>query len=208
MIKNNIFFDFDGTLVDCRLRLYNLFMELVPQSKFTFNEYWEIKRRRINQENLLTINFNYSKTEVKNFKKIWLSKVEEIERLKLDVPFEKSGLLLKKLFKKYNLYIVTNRQSKLKAIQQINNYGWTPFVLEILVTEQLKTKEELIIDRCKVNYGDYFIGDTGEDILTGKSLGIRTIAVSSGFLNREVLKEYEPDIILNGIEEIYENNML
>ena len=93
-------------------------------------------------------------------------------------------------------------------IEQIKSYGWNSFFQKILVTEQLQTKEELIKNNCQVSSEDYFIGDTGEDILTGKSLGIKTIAVASGFLNNEILKEYEPDIILNGIEELYENNIL
>ncbi|MDS1315137.1 HAD family hydrolase [Aliarcobacter butzleri] len=208
MTKKNIFFDFDGTLIDCRIRLYNLFIELVPESNFTFDEYWEIKRRRIDQKKLLMGTFNYSEEGVKRFKIKWLSKVEEVERLKCDLPFCYSEVLLKKLYEKYNLFVVTNRQSKQLVIEQIKSYGWNSFFQKILVTEQLQTKEELIKNNCQVSSEDYFIGDTGEDILTGKSLGIKTIALASGFLNSEILKEYEADIILNGVEELYENNIL
>lgn len=208
MTKKNIFFDFDGTLIDCRTRLYNLFVELVPESNFTFDEYWEIKRKRIDQKKLLMGTFNYSEEDVKKFKIKWLNKVEEKERLKSDTPFQFSKIILEKLHLKYNLFVVTNRQSKQLVIGQIKSYYWSSFFQKILVTEQLQTKEELIKSNCQVSSEDYFIGDTGEDILTGKSLGIKTIAVASGFLNNEILKEYEPDIILNGIEELYENNIL
>ncbi len=208
MTKKNIYFDFDGTLIDCRTRLYNLFIELVPESNFTFDEYWEIKRKRIDQKKLLMGTFNYSEEEVKKFKIKWLNKVEEKERLKSDTPFQFSKIILKDLHEKYNLFVVTNRQSKQLVIEQIKSYCWSSFFQKILVTEQLQTKEELIKSNCQVSSEDYFIGDTGEDILTGKSLGIKTIAVASGFLNNEILKEYEPDIILNGIEELYENNIL
>ncbi|MGJ0457041.1 HAD hydrolase-like protein [Aliarcobacter cryaerophilus] len=208
MTKKNIYFDFDGTLIDCRTRLYNLFIELVPESNFTFDEYWEIKRKRIDQKKLLIGTFNYSEEEVKKFKIKWLNKVEEVERLKSDTPFQFSKIILKDLHEKYNLFVVTNRQSKQLVIEQIKSYCWSSFFQKILVTEQLQTKEELIKSNCQVSSEDYFIGDTGEDILTGKSLGIKTIAVASGFLNNEILKEYEPDIILNGIEELYENNIL
>lgn len=208
MTKKNIFFDFDGTLIDCRTRLYNLFVELVPESNFTFDEYWEIKRKKIDQKKLLMGTFNYSEEDVKKFKIKWLNKVEEKERLKSDTPFQFSKIILEKLHLKYNLFVVTNRQSKQLVIGQIKSYYWSSFFQKILVTEQLQTKEELIKSNCQVSSEDYFIGDTGEDILTGKSLGIKTIAVASGFLNNEILKEYEPDIILNGIEELYENNIL
>lgn len=208
MTKKNIFFDFDGTLIDCSARLYNLFIELVPESNFTFDEYWRIKRERVNQQKLLMGTFNYSEDEVREFKIKWLSKVEEIERLKSDLPFQYSEILLKRLYDKYNLYIVTNRQSKQLVIEQIKSYGWSSFLQKILVTEQLQTKEELIKKHCQISSKDYLIADTGEDIISGKKLGIKTIAVTSGFLNKKILEEYKPDLIISGIGEIYENNLL
>ena len=44
-----IFFDLDGTLIDSKLRMYNLFQELVPQSNLTFVEYWEYKKNKFSQ---------------------------------------------------------------------------------------------------------------------------------------------------------------
>ena len=35
----NIFFDLDGTLLDSKERLYYLFQHLVPECKFSFEEY-------------------------------------------------------------------------------------------------------------------------------------------------------------------------
>jgi phosphoglycolate phosphatase len=202
---NNIFFDLDGTLLDSRWRLFNLFVELTSQNKFDFNNYWDLKRQRTTQADMLYNYFNYSDAEINKFKKAWLSKIEDKERLKQDVPFPKSKELLEILFKKYNLYIVTNRQQEYLAIEQIRLYGWLNYLTKVLVTKQEKSKLELVKEFVGVNKGDIFIGDTGEDILTGKLLGIRTVAVSSGFLNAEILSEYNPDILLHGIEDIYED---
>jgi len=202
---NNIFFDLDGTLVDSRWRLYNLFVELTTQNKFDFNNYWEIKRQRTTQADMLYNYFNYSDAEINKFKKMWLSKIEDKERLKQDVPFPKSKELLEILFKKYNLYVVTNRQKEHLAIEQIRLYGWLNYITKVLVTKQKKSKFELVKEFVKVNKDDVFIGDTGEDVLTGKLLGIRTVAVSSGFLNTQILSEYNPDILLCGIKDIYED---
>jgi len=87
-MTKNIFFDFDGTLIDCKRRLYELFQELVPQSKFSLDEYWEIKRKRINQKKLLSDWFAYSEEKILEFHKTWLEKVEEDQRLELDSSTE------------------------------------------------------------------------------------------------------------------------
>ena len=201
----NIFFDLDGTLIDVKVRLYNLFIELAPQNQFSLDEYWEIKRNRIDQAGLLTKYFGYSESQIVEFKKLWLSKIEDRERLMLDVPFPKTGPLLRKLSKKNCLYIVTNRQNKDLAIEQVNSYGWVVCIKEILVTMQKTSKLFLINENVKTTKDDVFIGDTGEDILTGKKLGAKTIAVASGFLNKNVLAEYNPDLIVNNVEELYVN---
>lgn len=204
-MNRNIFFDLDGTLLDSRWRLFNLFVDLTSQNKFGFNKYWELKRQRISQADMLNNFFNYTDIEINKFKKSWLSKIEDKERLTQDVPFPKSSELIKALFNKFNLYIVTNRQQEYRAIEQIKFYGWLNYITKVLVTKQKKSKFELIQNIVKVNKEDTIIGDTGEDILTGKLLGIRTIAVSSGFLNKQILSEYNPDVLLCGIKDIYEN---
>lgn len=207
-MTKNIFLDLDGTLLDVRKRLYNLFQELVPQSKFTFDEYWELKRTRINQEQLLSKWFEYSEEEISAFEKLWVAKIEDDERLQLDEPFAFVAEFLEEIFKKNTLYIVTGRQYPERVLGQIENFGWGKYFEKILVTEQSKSKFELIKNNIDVSSEDIFIGDTGEDILTGKKLGIKTIAVTSGIFNKEVLSEYDPDLIINNVEEIYINNRI
>ena len=51
-MNKNIFFDLDGTLIDCSWRLYNLFQELNSASKLSYEKYWEINRHRTIQKKL------------------------------------------------------------------------------------------------------------------------------------------------------------
>ena len=115
----NIFFDLDGTLINSQQRLYNLFVELCPECKMTYEEYWEIKRQRINQKDFLKKYFNYSDEKCKEFHKLWLEKVEESERLDEDFLVDGVEDLLNKLSQKYRLYLVTNRQSKSLLIYEL-----------------------------------------------------------------------------------------
>lgn len=201
----NIFFDLDGTIINSQKRIYNLFCELCTKNHFSYNEYWQIKRNRINQKDFLKKYFNYSDEKAAEFKKIWLNKIEEEKRLKTDVILEGMEELLKKLSLKYDLYIVTNRQSKKITKKQIENLNINKFFKKIFVTEQKKIKKDII--DIPLNINDIFIGDTGEDIQTAKELGIKSIAISWGILNKEILEEYAPDVICEEVSEL-ENYLL
>jgi phosphoglycolate phosphatase len=65
------------------------------------------------------------------------------------------------------------------------------------VTEQKQEKDDLIRQHIvDLDGRDWILGDTGKDIRVGKSLGINTCAVLSGFQNRTILSAYAPDRIL------------
>ena len=42
-----IFFDLDGTLINSKMRLYSLFQELVSASNLSFDEYWNLKKKKL-----------------------------------------------------------------------------------------------------------------------------------------------------------------
>ncbi len=198
----NIFFDLDGTLINSQQRLYNLFVELCPECKMTYEEYWEIKRQRINQKDFLKKYFNYSDEKCKEFHKLWLEKVEESERLDEDFLVDGVEDILNKLSQKYRLYLVTNRQSKSLLIYELERLKIKNYFCDILVTEQKRAKSKLIQGVVNCSPDDILIGDTGEDIKTAKELGIKSIAVSWGILDEKVLMEYLPDRIIGNANEI------
>src|SRR2546421_346944 len=109
---NKIFFDLDGTLIHAHTRLYRLFQHLVPESKLSYEQYWERKRSPANHE--------------------------------------------------------------------------------------------LIHGTVATGADDWYVGDTGIDIRTGKQLGVRTVAVLSGFRSEEALVAYEPDYVINDVRELLE----
>tara|TARA_B110000240_G_scaffold196663_1_gene249445 strand:- start:1325 stop:1945 length:621 start_codon:yes stop_codon:yes gene_type:complete len=197
-----IFFDLDGTLIDSKLRLYNLFQKLVPQSILTYNEYWEFKMNKISHSMILRQVFNFGEIDIKLFEAKWMELIETENLLKFDKPFVGITDHLTKLKKKgILLYVVTARQFKTKVISQLELFGWSTIFQDILVTGQKNKKENLIKPFLEGDEENWIIGDTGMDIIVGKKLGIKTAAVLSGFLNKEVLLTYEPDYILENIIE-------
>ncbi len=195
----NLFLDFDGTLIDSRERLYRLFQYFVPRSKFTFQEYWEIKRQGLSHSYILSQILTYSESEIVDFNNFWHSKIELPEWLALDEPFANVSNHLRELKRSNELHLVTARQNKLAVHEQLVRFGWTNCFSTVLVTEQTIDKKTLIERSVKVEADDWMISDAGKDIETGKALGMKTAAVLSGFLSRETLTKYNPDLIIESI---------
>lgn len=197
-----IFFDLDGTLIDSKIRLYLLFQYLVKESELSFDEYWKFKRNKKTHQYLLENIYNYNCEKIEVFEKEWMKQIEEDAWLDYDKPFngvEEFLISLKK--REINLFVVTARQYKEKAIKQLNGFGWEGIFDEVLVTEQKTDKAKLIRPFINENEILWIVGDTSKDIQTGKTLNIKTAAVSSGFLNFENLLKYQPDILITSVIE-------
>ncbi|RYZ77825.1 MAG: HAD family hydrolase [Proteobacteria bacterium] len=207
-MNRNFFLDFDGTLIDPRDRLYKLFMELVPEASFSFEDYWKIKNSRVIQSDLLTKWFQYGADDIAKFKTCWMNKVEERARLDLDRPFEGVSRILGELSNKHGLFLVTARQKPEFVAWQLEKFGWSKFFKRILVTEQRSSKAELIRSLQTFSGDDVLVGDTGEDVQTAHELNLISVAVGSGFLSKEILQSYKPNFLLNSISELHETGLV
>ena len=201
--KMKIFIDFDGTLIDSKLRLYKLFQELIPQSNLTYDEYWNLKQNKINHAAILKKHFSFDRKDVNLFEQKWMSHIESEEYLQIDRPFVGvTEYLLSLKEKGFELYLVTARQFKDKVLSQLVLFGWSEIFIDILVTEQKINKADLIKSVISNNTIGWIIGDTGKEIEVGKQLSLKTVAVLTGFLNRKKLLLYHPDIIVDKITDL------
>jgi len=196
----NLFLDLDGTLVDCRRRLYTLFVDLLAHDAMSCEEYWAIKSERMTQAELLKSRFGYDDKMASKFKARWMDLIESEEYLQLDTPFPFSLDFLRACRHRADVYIVTARQHPDIAERQIRNFGFAEFVKDLVVCGPGNSKSQAIL-ACGISFNpaDYFIGDTGEDVRAGKRLGVKTVAVTSGVLSEAVLREYEPDEIVENL---------
>jgi phosphoglycolate phosphatase len=197
-----LFFDLDGTLLDAKPRMYQLWQHLVSSSILSFDEYWLLKRDKISHERLLGERFGYSEEAIQVFKKEWMTHIEEPEWLSMDEPFEGVAGFLAECSKENQLYVVTARQFEDRALHQVGKYPWAGYITRVLVSDKVNGKYHLVRDLLRTGDQGWFIGDTGKDIETGKALGLKTAAVLSGFLSRERLLEYHPDQIINNVIEL------
>lgn len=192
----NLIFDLDGTLIDSRLRLYRLFQRLIPESKFSFESYWAFKQNQVSNETILAHEFGYDAAAIKCFVADWMELIEAPEYLSLDTAIPSIHDALDRLGKEARLHVCTARQHRWLAIDQLNHLGLLACFDRVMVTEQSRSKEELISELPDLGPNDWIIGDTGKDIQVGQALGIKTCAVLSGFLSEKRIKAYNPHLIL------------
>ena len=183
-MKRLVFFDLDGTLLDQKKRYFMIHQELCKQvniSSWPENQYWDLKRKKISEENILKKN-------------------------KVNQLFTGVFKMLENLSKKNDLIIVTNRKNRENLLVQIESLKISHFFKKIL---NANTQEEprylaktniinkhISLDDCKT----WFFGDSEMDMQAGKSLKSTTVAVSLGIRESELLAKLLPDYLIDTLE--------
>lgn len=201
----NIIFDLDGTLIDSSERMYQLFQMLVPQSSFTKSEYLKLKRDKVSHKMILEKYF--SGISFDSFSVKWKQEIEKEKYILLDHNYADTIEVLNELSKKYNLFLLTARQSENELIKELQRLKLKTFFAEIFISKGKCSKKELLCDYenyCSgfLNNVKYYVTDMGEDILIGNELGLTTIAITHGFMSEVKLMEYDPKYIINTLTEL------
>ena len=192
-----ILFDLDGTILDSSERLYRLFCELIPDCTFTKEDYWNLKRNKINHKMILEKYF--SEYDFNEFNTKWLKLIEDEKYLKSDKLYDFTIPLLKSI--NNDIFLITARQSRKNLLEELEWFGIKEYFKDIYVTEN-KIENVDILRNLHITSEDILVSDMGKDILAGKEVGIKTVGVSWGFMNEEKLKEYKPDFIVSDYNEI------
>ncbi|MGI2148273.1 HAD family hydrolase [Shewanella baltica] len=196
----NIILDFDGTILNSKRRLYELFQQLFTLSDLSFEEYWIFKQAGISNQEILSREFGLSVLKQAEFTKNWMELIETEKFLDFDLLFSDAKKALTELASEYSLHLCTARQNEKAVSIQLQKFGIIKLFDNVLVTKQKMSKKELIEQNIiDIDRNDWLVGDTGEDIKVGKSLGIRTCVVTCGFLSREILELYQPELIINSV---------
>lgn len=201
-MAKHLFLDFDGTLIDSRLRQYALFTELVGEDRFTFEEYWHLKLQGVDQARMLSEHCGYSEERLVAFKKAWMEEIESPHRLELDELLPCVSTFLDATSKHFLLYLVTARQHHDRLVDQMSRLEIRQFFTGILNTAQRLSKADLVRKTVKIGVDDVFVGDTGEDIQAGQTLGITTVGTASGSMSIDRLKTYAPDLLVLSVAEL------
>ncbi|MFW9969275.1 MAG: HAD family hydrolase [Candidatus Odinarchaeota archaeon] len=117
--------------------------------------------------------------------------------------------LLKKLAKSSDLFIVSHNKTE-TIIDHLEKEGFEKIFKGVYGSDKIPVQkpDPLALQPTLENYGkrrrDEFvmIGDMPSDIIAGREAGFWTIGVASGVSKSEILKEYEPDLLIGSLEEL------
>lgn len=111
--------------------------------------------------------------------------------------------MLKKLAKKYVLYVITSGDTKV-ITEHLKKGKLNTTFKEVLGADKGIHKTDKINSVKKLHSGAtfYYIGDTTGDIREGKKANVKTIAVTWGTHSKETLQKENPDKLVDTPQEL------
>jgi len=197
-----IILDLDGPIIDCRLRHYTCYSQILAEHGFTpinLEDYWQMKRSRVGIKELLSASGAESITEA--FKKSWLELIEQPHMLELDLLQPGTTAKLQSWReKRVRMVLVTMRRLIEPLNHELARLGLDIFLDQVIAcppaltgqakAEQLKnTVTEISPEHC------LWIGDTEVDIEAARLLGCRVWALTCGIRTENYLASLSPDFL-------------
>lgn len=201
-----LLFDIDGTLLDTREFILQTYERVLKKHNGPVFERSELIKH-VGGGSLIT---NYPKILPGMDVQILMQDHKDIhaELLHLIVSYKDVHDVLTTLKKKYKVAAVTGRTKK-SAYTNMKNHGLTDYFEFITTAEDVKNPKpdpEGIIQALsffKIQpHEALMIGDADSDIEAGKRAGVKTVAITHGFFDREYLSKYEPDYIIDTLPEL------
>ena len=201
-----LYLDLDGTLIDVSERYYRIYEEIilsVEGNPLEKSEYWRLKRQAVPESELLSQLRPFE--ESSDLLALRAEKLEAAEYLKYDQLVPGALATLNFLKGRAQLVLVTLRKAVTELEQQLQTLGLSSFFDRVLcanqrVNDHTMPKATLISENPWFEVeGSLIVGDSEADILAGRLLGIKSIAVLSGIREREILVKYEPDYVIDSL---------
>lgn len=204
-----LYLDFDGTLIDVSERYYRIYREmalLLGNNPLEKAEYWKLRRQGISEFEILSQLGPIEESSA--LLALRANKLETARYLRYDKLIPGVLEAIRFLKSRAQLVLVTLRNDAMELRRQLQTLGLFSSFDQILdhnqhIDDRAMCKESLISENPKFKIeGSVIVGDSEADILAGKRLDIKSIAVLSGIRNREVLVKYNPDYIIHSVSAL------
>lgn len=198
-LNKSIVFDFDGTLIDISIRDYKVYSDILKGLKrepIPFNIYWEKRKNKEDIKNILALSNIIDKEEVSFFLSERHLKIDSEQYLLLDSLFCNVKDILMELKEKYELYLVTSRHRQDETLKQLRDLEIYHFFEKVYV---VNTDKYNIF--CDIPNLEYVVGDTENDIIPAKKIGVYSVAVTTGIRSENFLKEMSPSYVIHKLED-------
>lgn len=220
-----IIFDFDGTLLDIREILEKAIEEILVEKNVNVDMETTIQEigalletiqgyplPKVLLESYEIFNHITALNGLTYIKKLRIAVkifAKYLEYAKDASLFPGVKLLLKKLNKHHDLFIVSHNKTE-TIIEHLENEGIDNFFKGVYGSDKIPVQkpDPLALQPALENYEkrrrDEFlmIGDMPSDIIAGREAGFWTIGVASGVSKRQILAEYQPDLLIDSLNEL------
>jgi len=220
-----IIFDFDGTLLDIREPLQKSIEEVYGEKGIKADIETTIREIGALMETIQSYPLPKILLEsYEMFKHISsLQSITYLKKLRIAVKifskyltyakdasfYPKAIEIVKKLKKSYDLFIISHNQTR-NLLEHLEREKIEGIFKEIYGADKLPILKpdpgalQPVFESyksCKLNEF-IMIGDMPSDIQAGKEAGVWTIGIASGVSSRETLAEFEPDLLIDSLEEL------
>ena len=212
--------DFDGPIVDVSERYYQVYCYCLektqlpqqPIRQMTKSEFWELKRAQVPEREIGLLS-GLETAQAEEFSQLRRQTVHQLSYMIHDCPVPDAISTLEKIQKLgLDLVVMTMRRTRELEMAFAQYDLWRFFPPErryCLSDDYIKTTDpndkSLLMERSLQELPPatevWMVGDTETDIIAAKNHGIPVIGVLSGIRNREQLERYQPEFIVNNLDE-------
>lgn len=198
-----LFIDLDGPILETKLRHYWVFnsalTKLGLETNLDSELYWELKRNKTPLNEILKLNLTSNKYH-KELSIELLNLIESLEALDKDII--KTGaqdFLNNARFYFKHVCLVTLRRNKRNTLAQLERLDLTQYFDSVVIPEVTSNNPKYnALKNISFNTA-LFIGDTEEDFITAKKLGIKSVGILNGI---RVKKLMSADIYFEELRDI------
>ena len=198
-----LFIDLDGPILETRLRHYWVFnsalTKLGLKTNLDLELYWELKRNKTPLHEILKLNLTSNKYH-KELSIELLNLIESEEALDKDIVKTGAQDFLNnvRLYFKH-VCLVTLRRNKRNTLDQLARLDLTQYFDSVVIPEDTSNNPKYnALKNISFNTA-LFIGDTEEDFITAKKLGIKSVGILNGI---RVKKLMSADIYFEELKDI------
>lgn len=212
--------DFDGPIIDVSERYYQVYRLCLQKTKrpnqqirqLSKAKFWELKRARVSEKNI-AIASGLDELQAQEFAQLRRQTVHTQPYFQYDRLSAGAVAALEEVQQAgIDLAVMTMRRVReLEYAFEQHDLGrfFPKNRCYCLSNDYVKTRDvddkPLLMERALLElppvYDTWMVGDTEADIVTAKKHGIKVMAVLSGIRDRTQLEKYQPDLIVNNLQE-------
>lgn len=187
--KPIVAFDFDGTLLDSRKRHQVVLDDILKKYKIKVDTSGLVEFKRSGKNNVdFLISKGVDEKIAKDIQKEWISKIENVEYLELDVLYPEALDMLKNYSKDNDLILVTARNNKAGLEYQIDKFNLRQYFQNIFIVPSNKNTTSQKTEILKNQNVTLMIGDTCSDALAAQNAEVAFKFHDNGFNSEYNLK--------------------